>query len=121
MLARGHPISFQRCQHFPALPAFSSVASIFQRCQHFPALPAFSSVASFFQRCHLFPALPPFSSVATFFHHFQTLPRGTGFQTRPAKRVASGLPIIATGCQTLPNGATRCHTVPRPSASSPWT
>src|SRR5260370_26619583 len=60
-LENGSPI------FFPALPAFSSVASFFQRCQLFPPLPAFSSVASFFQRCQLFPALPAFSSVARFF------------------------------------------------------
>src|SRR5260370_898452 len=41
---KGHPFFFQHCQLFPALPAFSSVASFFRRCQLFPALQAFSTV-----------------------------------------------------------------------------
>src|SRR6266404_5283378 len=64
MLARGHPIFFQRCQQLPALPAITSVASNYQRCQQLPALPAISSVASNFQRCQQFPALPAISSIA---------------------------------------------------------
>ena len=53
----------------------------------------FSSVASFFQHCQLFPALPPFPDLATW----------DGFPNPSCRRVASRLPIIATGCQTFPD------------------